>query len=157
MKIAVSAQGPGLDAIINPRFGRCEYFVLVDTDTNQVESLPNENINATGGAGIQSATFIVSKGAQVLITGDVGPKALNVFEGSGVQIVTGQSGSVRQAVEGYSATPQSNPAVSSPAKPSTAMGAGKGMGGGRGMGCGGGRGMGGGGGKGMGGGRRRQQ
>lgn len=166
MKVAVSAHGSDLDAMINPRFGRCDYFVIVDTETNQVTSWPNENINATGGAGIQSATFVLSKGAQVLITGSVGPKAMGVFENSGIQVITGQSGTVKQAIEQFKeGVLGGNPALTS-AETSAAtnapfssggMGGGRGMGGGgRGMG-GGGRGMGGGG-RGMcGGGGRRQQ
>ena len=167
MKIAVSAQGEDINAMINPRFGRCEYFLIVDTETNQVEACPNENINASGGAGIQSATFVISKGVQAVLTGDVGPKAMDVFAGSGVNIITGQSGTVKQAIEQFTAGSHEKAGTSSSlgndSGSGPGMGGGSGQGGGRGMGgCG--RGMGGGGrgmggcGRGMGGGggRRRQ-
>lgn len=154
MKIAVSAPGPDLNSMINPRFGRCEYFLIVDTETWQLEACPNENMNASGGAGIQSATFVLSKGIQAVLTGSVGPKAMDVFAGSGVRIINGQSGNVKLAVEKI--TTDSHETADASASSVNGSGAGCGMGRGRGQGkCGGGRGMGGGGGRGMGGGGRR--
>ena len=159
MKIVVSAQGADINAMINPRFGRCEYFLIVDTETNQVEAWPNESIDASGGAGVQSASFVLSKGIQAVLTGSVGTKAMDVFAASGVQIITGQSGSVKQAVERFTAGSLEEEGGS----PSPGTGGGHGQGGGgcrgmggggRGMGGGGGRGQGGGGGRGMGGGGR---
>ena len=55
MRIAVSSTGPGLEAELDSRFGRCDYFVIVDGDTMDVESVENPNVMAAGGAGIQSA------------------------------------------------------------------------------------------------------
>ncbi len=170
MKIAVSASGKDLDAPINQRFGRCDYFLIIDSDTMETQSFPNENGAQSSGAGIQAASFVISKGAQAVITGNCGPKAMDVFASENIAVYTGQAGTVRQAVEAFK---NGRLAASSPSKqevppadtgrepriPPTGrgMGGGGGMGGGRGMGKGGGRGggrgMGGGGGQGMGGGR----
>lgn len=54
MKIAVSAMGTDLNAQVNPRFGRCQYFIIVDSDTLDFEAIKNPNIDAMSGAGIQS-------------------------------------------------------------------------------------------------------
>jgi predicted Fe-Mo cluster-binding NifX family protein len=101
MKISVSATSNSLDAPIDARFGRCPYFVIVDSETMIFEAVPNINSSATGGAGIQAAQTIASKGAEVLITGNVGPNAYRALSAAGVKIVTGASGTVREAVGKY--------------------------------------------------------
>ncbi len=58
MKIAVSATGNNLNSEINPRFGRCEYFIIVETDDMSFEAYENENNELSSGAGIQSASFV---------------------------------------------------------------------------------------------------
>ncbi|MBC8179295.1 MAG: dinitrogenase iron-molybdenum cofactor biosynthesis protein, partial [Deltaproteobacteria bacterium] len=67
MKVAVSSAGKDLDSQIDPRFGRCAYFIIVDTDTMDYEVFDNKNMNLGGGAGIQSAQFVASKDAKVVI------------------------------------------------------------------------------------------
>lgn len=159
MKIAVSASGKDLDAPINQRFGRCDYFLIIDPDTMETQSFPNENGAQSSGAGIQAASFVISKGVGAVITGNCGPKAMDVFAAENIAVYTGQAGTVRQAVEAFK---NGRLAASSPSKqdapppdaanqgpriPPTGrgMGGGGGMDGGRGMGGGGGQGMGGGG------------
>ena len=101
MKIAVSAMGKELDASIDPRFGRCAFFLIVDPDNMSFEAFENENIALSGGAGIQSAQFVTSKGAEVVITGSVGPNAFRTLSAAGVDLITGQLGTVRGAVEKF--------------------------------------------------------
>jgi len=101
MKICVSAAANSLDAPLDPRFGRCSYFVIVNSETLQFEAIPNVSSGAIGGAGIQAAQTIASKGAKVLITGNVGPNAFRALSATGIKIVTGAYGTVREAVEKY--------------------------------------------------------
>jgi len=101
MKIAVSSTGQDLDSQIDPRFGRCAYFIIVDPDDMSFEVFDNENIALGGGAGIQSAQFVASKGAEVVITGNCGPNAVRTLNAAGIQVIVGQSGTVRQAVEDF--------------------------------------------------------
>jgi len=101
MKICVSAESDNLEAAIDPRFGRCPYFVIVDSETMQFEAIPNIASGATGGAGIQAAQTIAGKGAKVLITGNVGPNAYQALSVAGIKIVTGAFGTVREVVEKY--------------------------------------------------------
>lgn len=79
MKVCVTATAPGLDAYVDPRFGRCQCFTIVDLDTMEFESVENPNITALGGAGIQSAQLVANRGAGVVLTGNVGPNAFNTF------------------------------------------------------------------------------
>ena len=101
MKIAISATGPSLDAEVDPRVGRCQYFIIVDTETMIFEAVENSSAMAGGGAGISAAQMIANKGVQVLLTGNCGPNAYQTLSAAGVQVITGTSGRVRDAIEGY--------------------------------------------------------
>jgi predicted Fe-Mo cluster-binding NifX family protein len=101
MKICVTATANSLDAQIDPRFGRCSYLVIVDSETMQFEAIPNMAAGAAGGAGIQAAQTIASKGVKLLVTGNVGPKAFQALSAAGIEIATGAFGTVREAVEKY--------------------------------------------------------
>jgi predicted Fe-Mo cluster-binding NifX family protein len=101
MKICVSASSGSLDANVDSRFGRCPYFVVVDSETLEFTVVSNDSTNAAHGAGIQAAQTVANMGVKVVITGNVGPNAFNVLSATGIKIVTGASGSVRDAVEKY--------------------------------------------------------
>ena len=70
MKIAISASGPSLDAEVDPRFGRCQYLIIVDPDTMEFEAVENSNAMAAGGAGIATGQMIAEKGVNVVLTGN---------------------------------------------------------------------------------------
>jgi len=101
MKIAVTATGPTLDDTVEARFGRCAYFLIIDPDTLEFEAHPNPNITLGGGAGIQSAQFLANREAAVVLTGNCGPNAFQTFGAAGIQVITGVSGLVREAVQKY--------------------------------------------------------
>lgn len=149
MRIAISAGGTTLDDSVEPRFGRCPYFIFVDPESMAYEAMPNPNIALGGGAGPQSAQLMAEKGVAAVLTGNCGPNAFQTFGAAGIDVITGIGGSVREALEKYKSG-QLKKSGSPTVKNHYGMGGGMGMGGGRGMG-GGGRGMGGGG-RGMGGG-----
>jgi predicted Fe-Mo cluster-binding NifX family protein len=87
MKIAVSATAPGLDAEVDPRFGRCQYFIIVDPQSMEFESVDNSNALASGGAGISTAQMIASKGVEVVLTGNCGPNAYRTLSAAGIQVI----------------------------------------------------------------------
>jgi len=125
MKMVVSSTGKNLDAKIDPRFGRCQYFLIVDSETMNFESLQNESASATGGAGIQAAQTVAGKGVQVVITGNVGPNAFQTLAAAGIKIITGASGTVKDAIEKFKSGELSE--ISS-ATVGTHFGSGRGMG-----------------------------
>ncbi|MBW2251082.1 MAG: NifB/NifX family molybdenum-iron cluster-binding protein [Deltaproteobacteria bacterium] len=142
MKIAVSSSGRNLDSQVDPRFGRCAYFVIVETDDMSFEAFDNENIALGGGAGIQSAQFVASKGARAVITGNCGPNAVQTLSVSRIDVFVGNSGTVREVIEKYTSGEIKSSSTANVADH-------HGMGGGAGMGRGMGRGMGKGRGRGM--------
>lgn len=101
MKICVTAQGDNLDSQVDPRFGRCKYFIIVDTDSMEFEPIQNPNIEAMGGAGIQSAQFIAEKQVKVVLSGNVGPNAFQTLQAAGISVIVGVSGIIKQAIEKY--------------------------------------------------------
>jgi len=100
MRIAVTAQGNDMTAPVDPRFGRCQYFIIYDTDTHEVVVRANESA-VKSGAGIQSAQFMIDQEVQVVITGEVGPHALQVLQSAGIAIRTTTARTVQEAVEQF--------------------------------------------------------
>ncbi len=101
MKICITAEGETLDSKIDPRFGRCRYFIIADTDTLEFEAVLNPNINSSGGAGIQSGQLIAEQKINAVLTGNVGPNAFQTLQAAGVDVITGASGSVKEVIEKY--------------------------------------------------------
>jgi predicted Fe-Mo cluster-binding NifX family protein len=101
MKICVTAVEPGVHAQIDPRFGRSQHFVIVDTDTMEEKSLENPNAGAPGGAGPQSAQMMADLGVEAVITRNVGPNAMATLKVAGIKVYMATTGSVREAIEAY--------------------------------------------------------
>jgi predicted Fe-Mo cluster-binding NifX family protein len=102
MIVAVTAKGMQLSDEVDPRFGRAPYILIVDTETMEYKSLDNsENVNAFKGAGIQAATMVADKGAEVLLTGYCGPNAFKTVQAAGMKVVNDVTGTVKEAVETF--------------------------------------------------------
>lgn len=165
MRIAVTATEPAMEARVDPRFGRCPYIVIVETDTLAFEAIENPNVNLGGGAGIQTGQLMAEKDVEFVLTGNCGPNAHSALSAAGIGVVVGCSGTVRDVVEQFKAgqfnaaagpnvashfgtagptdTPSGQPVPpQQPGMPGGGAAMGPGMGGGMGMGRGMGRGMG---------------
>lgn len=101
MKLAITSKNKTLDADVDPRFGRCAYFLVVDSETMEVNVIQNASVMAAGGAGIQAAQTIANAGVNVVLTGNVGPNAFDTLSAAGIQIITGVQGTVKDVVEQY--------------------------------------------------------
>jgi predicted Fe-Mo cluster-binding NifX family protein len=99
MKIAVTSTGKTLDSPVDPRFGRAAYFIIIDTESMEFDATENSNIDAAGGAGINSAKVVIDAQAQVVLTGNCGPNAQRTLSAAGVKLYTGVKGSVSEAVQ----------------------------------------------------------
>ncbi len=99
--ICVTSQGDSLNSNVDPRFGRCQYFIIVNTETMHFEVIKNPNISGVGGVGIQSAQLITNKGVQAVLTGNIGPNAFQTLQAGGIEIITGVEGIVKEVVEKY--------------------------------------------------------
>jgi predicted Fe-Mo cluster-binding NifX family protein len=101
LKICVSSTGNNLEAQLDPRFGRCLYLIIIDTETMQFEAIPNLAAGTREGAGIQAAQTIANKGVKVIITGNVGPNAFKALSAADIEIMTDASGTIKDVVEKF--------------------------------------------------------
>lgn len=102
MKICVPSTGLDLNSKVDSRFGRCKYFIFIDSDNlNKYEAVENASACARGGAGVTAAQSIVNKGAKVVLAEDVGPKAMKVLQQAGIKVITGATGKVKKVVKKY--------------------------------------------------------
>jgi predicted Fe-Mo cluster-binding NifX family protein len=101
MKICITSQNGSLDGEIDPRFGRAAYFLIVNTDDLEYESIQNPYVQAGGGAGIQAAQLVANKQVEAVITGNIGPNSFRVLKEARINVITDVSGSVKIAVERY--------------------------------------------------------
>jgi predicted Fe-Mo cluster-binding NifX family protein len=101
VKICITAQGENLESEVDPRFGRCSYFIIVDPETLEFEAVNNASALAGGGAGIQSGQLVSEKGVKAVLTGNVGPNAFQTLKAAGIDIITGISGKVSDAISHY--------------------------------------------------------
>ncbi len=102
MKIAITSKGTDLDSEVDPRFGRASYILIIDSETFDFEVLDNKaNVNALKGAGIQAASMVSDKGAEVLLTGFCGPNAFKTLKAAKIGVADNADGSVRDAVKAY--------------------------------------------------------
>jgi predicted Fe-Mo cluster-binding NifX family protein len=103
MKIAISAVKPDIESNLDPRFGRCAYFVFVDSETLQWEALPNPAMNARGGAGTMAAQFVANEGAKAVISGEFGPNAYAALNIAGIRGYVASNGKVSQLISDLNA------------------------------------------------------
>ena len=97
MKVIVTADGADLNAPTSPRFGRCPTYVFVETDTLACEAMQNPAASASGGAGIQAAQFVVEQGARAVLTGNVGPNAVEVLQAANIPVYLNGESTIRTA------------------------------------------------------------
>jgi predicted Fe-Mo cluster-binding NifX family protein len=101
MKLAISAMGRDLDAQVDPNFGRCQCFIIVDSDTLEFEAIENPNIGIMSNAGVQSGQMMADRGVQVILTGNIGPNAFRTLSAAGVQVVAEVNGTLREAIHKF--------------------------------------------------------
>jgi len=102
MKLAITAKTENRNDAVDPRFGRCRYFIIIDTETDETEVINNTmNVNAAQGAGIQSAQNLINSGAEAIVTGHVGPKAFRTLSAGGIKIFTGAQGTIEDALKAW--------------------------------------------------------
>jgi predicted Fe-Mo cluster-binding NifX family protein len=102
MKICVCATGPNLDSEVSPVFGRCPYFLIIDSKTEEFKAIPNPALQTGRGAGVAASQLAVSEGATAVICGNFGPNAFSVLQMSGIKIYPGVFGlTVKQVIDKY--------------------------------------------------------
>ena len=102
MIIAITSSGKKLTSQVDVRFGRAKYFILYNTNDLSVNVYENnQNLSALQGAGIQSAQNVVELNAEILITGNCGPKAFEILNLADIKIFITRDCSVQDALDLY--------------------------------------------------------
>ena len=104
MKIGVPATRDSMDAKVEPRFGQGPYFLVVDVTIMDFRFFPNPAARATEGSGLPMAELFAQWGVEVILTGQIDPDAQRQLEAAGIEVVTGISGKVGDAVGAYLVT-----------------------------------------------------
>ncbi len=99
MKVAVSSKGTERTSVVDPRFGRAPYFVIVDTESDEVEGIENPGALAGTGAGVAAAQLIADAGAEAVITSALGPHAWAALKSGGIQVFEAGRGTVDAMVQ----------------------------------------------------------
>lgn len=102
MKIVIPSTGKNLDSSVDPRFGRCPYFLIVDTETGDFEAVENKAGLAARGAGVSAAQIVVDSGVKAVLAGNLGPNAFYALSAAGIRIFAGAFGiTAREALKQY--------------------------------------------------------
>ncbi|MDD4519212.1 MAG: NifB/NifX family molybdenum-iron cluster-binding protein [Limnochordia bacterium] len=101
MKIAVSSQGKDMTAAVDPRFGRCRYFIIYSDEDGSFEVVENAGVEASGGAGVRAAELLSDHGVDVLLTGTIGPNAQQGLRAAEIAVYTQAEGTVQGAISAY--------------------------------------------------------
>lgn len=99
MRICVASVGTTLNDQVSKQFGRCPFFLIVDSGTQQFEAVANPAAQMSGGAGPAAVSELVNRGVEVVVAGDFGPKARQALDVAGVRSIKA-SGTVSEALEG---------------------------------------------------------
>ena len=103
MKIAISSIGKNLESEEDARFGRCDYFLIVEIEDKKVKgfkAIENTAKAQTGGAGITAGEIVANEKVDAIITTNLGPRAFSVFEQFEIKIYQGQ-GKIKDVVEQF--------------------------------------------------------
>ena len=101
MKIAISSRNGKFNKPFSSRFGRCEYFVIIDTDTRSWEGLSNPAATAHGGAGAQVVQFLSDHSVQAVISGRFGPNAFSALQAAGIKTYQVKNGTPEELLDQY--------------------------------------------------------
>ncbi len=101
MIIAVSSTDGKFNTEFSPRFGRCDFFIIIDTDTGDWESKPNPAVGARGGAGPQAVQFLSGAGVKASITGRYGPNAFTTLKAAGIRAYIADVGTPEELLERF--------------------------------------------------------
>ncbi len=86
MKVGISATGRNLDAQVDARFGRCPWFLVVDSDSLEFTTLENRHAEEAVGAGVAAAKDLIDERVEAVISGQVGPKAYEILKAVDIDI-----------------------------------------------------------------------
>jgi predicted Fe-Mo cluster-binding NifX family protein len=102
MKIAIPSSGKTLNSPVDPRFGRCPLFLIIDLETMDFRVIENEAGSAARGAGVTAAQIVADSGVGAVLAGNIGPNAFYALNAAGIKIFSGAFGiTAKEALKRY--------------------------------------------------------
>jgi predicted Fe-Mo cluster-binding NifX family protein len=101
MIVAITSDGIELISFVAEKFGRAPFIIFYDTEENTFESLRNPYSDLFGGAGIQTAQFIIEKNASAVITVDIGSNPLRFLLSTDVKVFSCLRKQVNEVVKDF--------------------------------------------------------
>ncbi len=101
MKVGISSSATTLESTVDPRFGKCPYFIIYDTDSGIFSYIENQERQVTEGGGIKVAHMISDMEVDSVITGNIGPNAYGVLSSDLIEVYSGVTGTVENAINRF--------------------------------------------------------
>ncbi|EOD01357.1 NifB/NifX family molybdenum-iron cluster-binding protein [Caldisalinibacter kiritimatiensis] len=101
MKICFTSTGETMESKLDPRFGRCKYFIIYDTETKEHKTVENSGAISAHGAGVSAAQQVEEAGVDVVITGKLGPNAMNILSAANINGFSGNQVSLEENLKLY--------------------------------------------------------
>lgn len=103
MRIAISAGEKDIENEVDSRFGRCPYFLIIEIEEKEIKDVKVKDNTAAeqlGGAGINAAKIVADEKVDAVITGNMGPRAFDIFNQLGIEVYQGE-GEVKKVVQDF--------------------------------------------------------
>lgn len=101
MKVLITSVGKDIKDNFDQKFGRCEYFQIIDTETNDIKVVENEGKKADHGAGTGASQQAIDENVDVIITGHLGPNAFQILDSSDIKLLSAKTGTVEEVLDQY--------------------------------------------------------
>jgi predicted Fe-Mo cluster-binding NifX family protein len=98
MKIAISADGTNLEENMITTFCGCDFFLIVDMKTNTLRTVVNKTKGRPNEVGGTAGQLVSNQGIDAVITSDIGPQAMEIFEQYGIEVYHGE-GKINDAIQ----------------------------------------------------------
>lgn len=101
VRLLVTAEGPGLDDLVEEDFGHARYLIIVDPETWEFEAHENIKKQTDMGHGIMTAENVAKLKPDAVLTGYAGEHGRAKMQDLGIRMIMDEEGTVRDAVKGY--------------------------------------------------------
>lgn len=87
MKVAIASTGNTLESNIDSSFGRCAWFIIIDTEDGGMEFIPNTNREMEEHAGRAAVELVATRNVQMIVSGEFGAKIKPLLDSMHIQMV----------------------------------------------------------------------
>ena len=101
MNILITSQANHKNALVDERFGRCDYYCIYNTNEKDFIFHNNLSKSANQGAGVSFSQKVLESNIDVILTGKIGPKALDILASSNINAFEVNNMNIEKAIQAY--------------------------------------------------------